>query len=206
MKFYSQYLFPFFLEWVLNRPKIEELRKVLLAKVNGDILEIGFGTGLNIQHYPHRVKKLTAVDIHPHIHKKAKKRIESSGISVDYRTLKGKTFPFADKTFDSLITTFTLCSIADVIGSLRECHRVLKDKGQIFFLEHGLSEERKIARWQNWFDPFQIQLGGGSHHLNRDVRQLLQMVSFKPIEFKTFYFNGFPKIIGYFYQGIAEKS
>ena len=118
-----------------------ELRSELLADVGGEVLEIGFGTGLNLPHYPEHVRRITTVDPNPGMNKLARRRIAESGIAVDQRALGGEALPFEDETFDCVVSTWTLCSIPEVGRALGEVYRVLRPGGRFVFLEHGLSDD-----------------------------------------------------------------
>src|SRR5207302_2359277 len=125
----------------------------LLTHANGDILEIGFGTGLNLPHYPPHVRKLTTVDPNVGMYRKARRRIKRAGVEVDQRVLGGERLPFEDRTFDCVVSTFTLCSIEGVAQALQEVYRGLKAGGKFLFLEHGLSPPLNVQKWQhrlNW--------------------------------------------------------
>ena len=126
MGFYTRLIFPRLCDWVMRQPRLGELRRDLLSRVEGEILEIGFGTGLNLSHYPERVKKVTAVDPNPGMNAMAQKRLKSSPVIVDYKVLRAERIPVADATFDSVVSSWTLCSIPDVDQALKEIHRLLK--------------------------------------------------------------------------------
>ncbi|HYW22481.1 MAG TPA: class I SAM-dependent methyltransferase [Nodularia sp. (in: cyanobacteria)] len=204
MGFYSQKIFPYFLDWSLSDPQIGEYRKEILSQVKGEVLEIGFGTGLNLSYYPKSLEKLITIDSNAGVNQLAKKRIQSSSITVDNRILNGENLPMADGTFDSMVSTFTLCSIAKVEQALKEVYRVLKPGGKFFFLEHGLSNEPKIQVWQNRLTPIQKVIGDGCH-LNRNIRQLVEQ-QFDTVNLEEFVGENLPKIAGYLYKGVAIKA
>ena len=118
MGFFSQVIVPRLCDFLLNKPLLARHRRELLAGAYGDVLEIGFGTGLNLPYYPERVHKLTAVDPNPGMHRLAQKRIEQTRIEVDQRVLSGERLPFEGDRFDCAVSTFTLCSIEDVAQSV----------------------------------------------------------------------------------------
>jgi ubiquinone/menaquinone biosynthesis C-methylase UbiE len=204
MGFYSQRILPYLLDWGMSDPAIAQYRKEVLANVTGEVLEIGFGTGLNLSYYPESIHKLVAIDANPGVHKIAQKRIQASNITVDRRVLNGENLPMADNTFDSVVSTWTLCSIAKVEQALQEIHRVLKPGGKFFFIEHGLSQEPQIQTWQNRLTPIQKVIADGCH-LNRNIRQLVEK-QFDSVTLKEFYAEKTPKFVGYLYQGIATKT
>ncbi|WP_281259036.1 class I SAM-dependent methyltransferase [Stenomitos frigidus] len=179
-------------------------RQQVLANVQGEVLEIGFGTGLNLPYYPNRVEKITTVDPNAGANALAQKRIRASTIAIDNRVLNGENLPMADNTFDSVVSTWTLCSIANVEQALREIHRVLKPGGRFFFIEHGLSDDPTVQRWQNRLTPLQRVIADGCH-LNRNIQQLVRQ-QFASVTLETFYAEHTPKVLGYLYQGIATKA
>ncbi|MCT7972719.1 class I SAM-dependent methyltransferase [Laspinema olomoucense] len=204
MKFYSQVILPKLMDITMSDPRISQYREEVLSSVSGNVLEIGFGTGLNLPHYPETVQKLTTVDPNPGMNQLAQNRIESSNIDVEVRVISGENLPFPDESFDSVVSTWTLCSIAQVERALAEIHRVLKSTGKFFFLEHGLSEELKIQGWQNILTPLQKMVGDGCH-LNRPIQSLVEN-QFQILELERFYAPKIPKTVGYFYKGVAVKG
>jgi ubiquinone/menaquinone biosynthesis C-methylase UbiE len=183
---------------------MEKYRQEVLAKVYGEVLEIGFGTGLNIPYYPKHIQKLTTIDVNPGMNTLAQKRIDASGIDVDHQVLDSEKLPMPDNTFDSVVSTWTLCSIAKVEKALQEIHRVLKPGGQFFFIEHGLSNEPKTQVWQNRLTPLQKIIADGCH-LNRSIKQLIEN-HFEILTLEQFYEPNFPKVAGYMYKGVATKT
>ena len=204
MGFYQKRILPYLLDWSLSAPIIGKYRQEVLASVSGEILEIGFGTGLNLSYYPENINKLVAIDANPGVHNLAQKRIQKSHITVDNHVLNGETLPMADNTFDSVVSTWTLCSIAKVEQALQEIYRVLKPGGKFFFVEHGLSNESQVQVWQNRLTPIQKVIADGCH-LNRNIRQLVEK-QFDLVTVKEFYAEKIPKFVGYLYQGIATKA
>src|SRR5206468_11618188 len=120
MGFYSRLIFPWLCDFLLDQPLIAQHRSRLLSSAGGDVLEIGFGTGLNLPHYPQGVQQITAVDPNPGMHRRAQRRVGRTGINVDLRVASGERLPFNDNRFDCVVTTFTLCSVADPSQTLRE--------------------------------------------------------------------------------------
>jgi ubiquinone/menaquinone biosynthesis C-methylase UbiE len=188
----------------MDKPHIKERRKSILKNVSGEVLEIGFGTGLNLPHYRSSVTKLTIVDKNPGMNKQAQERISASKIKVDNKVLNGEKLPFEDESFDSVVSTFTLCSIQNIDKSLKELHRVLKPDGKFFFQEHGLANEPKIRKWQNRLNYFQRVLADGCN-LNRDIKFLIEKSGFNIIEFKNYFLAKGLKTHTYMYEGIAIK-
>ncbi|BAB77069.1 methyltransferase [Nostoc sp. PCC 7120 = FACHB-418] len=204
MGFYSQVILPRLLDWSLSDPTLATYRQELLTDVTGEVLEIGFGTGLNLAYYPSHIHKITTVDVNPGMNTIAQKRIDDSGIKVQQLLLSGENLPMADNTFDSVVSTWTLCSIANVEQALQEVYRVLKPGGKFFFLEHGLSNKPNVQVWQNRLTPIQKVLADGCH-LNRNIQQLVEQ-SFDHVELKRFTPENFPDLMAHFYKGCATKK
>lgn len=204
MGYYSQVVFPCLCDLVMRQPFLAPYRRELLAAVSGDILEIGFGTGLNLPFYPPQVRKLTAVDPNVGMHARAKKRIAQSGIEVDRRVLDCEWLPFAAKTFDCVVSTWTLCSITNVQQAMNEVYRVLKPSGRFLFLEHGLSPEPRVQKWQHRFSRLAMRLGGGCR-LDRDIKAIVTAQPFVSVPVQEFYGSKFLRTHGYMYRGAATK-
>ena len=203
MGFYSQVILPQCLDWAMSDPTLSQYRDDVLAEVTGEVLELGFGTGLNLSHYPQHLEKLTTIDANPGMNRIAKKRIQNSSIKVDYRVLNGENLPMADGSFDSVVSTWTLCSIAKVDRAIQEIYRVLKPGGRFYFIEHGLSNEPKIQVWQNRLTPLQKIIADGCH-FNRNIQQIVKK-QFNNLTIEQFYDPKLPKVGGYMYKGVATK-
>jgi ubiquinone/menaquinone biosynthesis C-methylase UbiE len=203
MGLYSRYIFPRIMHWSMSQAGLAEERRQALAGVSGNVLEIGFGSGLNLAHYPAEVRRITAVDSNLGALRLAREQLEGSPIKVEQVVQSGEQLPMKDATFDSVVTTFTLCSIPDVVAALGEMRRVLKPGGRYYFLEHGLSPDRQVARWQHWGTPITRWLGGGCH-LNRPIRRLVEEAGFTIVQCEEYVSPAMPKLAGYLYRGVAE--
>ncbi|AFZ49540.1 class I SAM-dependent methyltransferase [Dactylococcopsis salina] len=203
MKIYSQYIFPRLLDWTMASSTMSKYRKQLLQEVTGEVLEIGFGTGLNLAYYPETITHLTTVDVNAGMNQLAKKRIKEASFPVSCNVLNGDTLPFADQCFDSVVSTWTLCSITNIDQALKQVYRVLKPEGKFFFIEHGLSDNPQVQVWQNRLTPLQKMIGDGCH-LNRNMEALISRY-FPQIQLEKFKLETEPEIIGYLYQGVATK-
>jgi ubiquinone/menaquinone biosynthesis C-methylase UbiE len=204
VSFYSQVVVPRLCDFLLNKSLLARQRRALLAAAHGDVLEIGFGTGLNLPYYPQGVHKVSAVDPNPGMHRLAQKRIKKTRIEVDQHVLGGERLPFGDGTFDCAVSTFTLCSIEDVAQAVREVYRVLKPGGKFLFLEHGLSPEPGVQKWQRRLNGLQVRLANGCH-LDRDIKALVAAQPFASVEVEEFYLERTPRTHGYLYRGVATK-
>jgi ubiquinone/menaquinone biosynthesis C-methylase UbiE len=188
----------------MDDPRMAELRSRTLAEVGGDVLEIGFGTGLNLAHYPPGVRRITTIDPNPGMSRLARRRIAGSGIVVDQWTLGGEDLPFAEETFDSVVSTWTMCSIPEVGRVLGEIHRVLRPGGRFVFLEHGLSGDARIQAWQRRLNPLQRVLGGGCR-LDLDVGAVVRSQPFRGVTVDRFEMERVPRTHGTMYRGVATK-
>ena len=206
MGFYARHILPRLLDFAMRRESLEPQRRDLLSAVTGDVLEIGFGSGLNLPFYPQTVRRLTAIEPSEGMSKRARARVAESGIEVTTLGLDaGRRLPLADGSFDAAVSTWTLCSIADVAAALREVHRVLRPGGRLFFIEHGLAPDATIARWQHRLTPLNRRLAGGCH-LDRDIAALVRASPLSVERCDTFYLPGAPKVGGFMYRGAARKA
>lgn len=202
MGLYAKYIFPHILEYVMSSSILVDCRKDTLSEVTGEILEIGFGTGMNLPYYPAHVRKITGVDVNINMRPKAEKRLKSSPIKVDYRTVSAELLPFPSQTFDTVVSTFTLCSIKDIHRALSEIARVLRPNGRFFFAEHGLSPDYPVQKWQHRLNPINKALSCGCN-LNRNIKELIGSCNLKILKLDQFHLEKTPKIFGYMYKGIA---
>jgi ubiquinone/menaquinone biosynthesis C-methylase UbiE len=204
MGLYNERILPYLIDISMADAILGRYRQAVLADVSGEVLEIGFGTGLNLPYYPDYVQQITTVDPSPGVHRLAQKRIDASPITVDHRMLSGEALPMGDRTFDSVVSTFTLCTIPQIEKALAEIYRVLKPSGRFFFVEHGLSPDPGIQTWQNLLTPIQKRIAGGCH-FNRTMRSLIEH-QFDQVQIDAAYAEKVPKVAGYFYIGVATKA
>ena len=188
----------------MSMPALAKHRKDVLEEVSGNILEIGFGTGLNLAHYPSAIKKITTVDVNAGMNILAQKRINQSSIEVENLTLNGENLPMGDESFDSVVSTWTMCSIKNIDQAMREIHRVLRPGGRFFFIEHGLSDDKKVQKWQNRLNPLQKMWADGCH-MNRKINEIIEKSKIRVEKLDRFYMEKSPKCLGYFYKGSAVK-
>jgi len=206
MGLYSKYIFPHILDWAMSRPEVQQYRRQALAPAHGDVLEIGFGTGLNMPYYPERVTNLTAIDSQRMLPDRVNKRIAEARLPVEQIQLDaGKKLPFDDGSFDCVVTTWTLCSIDRVASALTEINRVLKPEGQLIFIEHGRSDDPKVARLQDLLNPIQNIIGCGCN-LNRPIDRLITEAGMEMVELDRFLMPATPRILGETYRGVARRG
>lgn len=204
MGVYSRIVLPRLLDFAMTMPELGSHRRQLLGTVTGNVLEIGFGTGANLPYYPKHIKKLTAIDANEGMTPFAKKRVAARGMEVDHRVLNAESLPFPDDSFDSVVTTWTLCSVGAVERALGEIRRVLKPEGKLFFLEHGLSPDARVKKLQQLLNPVNQVIAGGCR-LTRDMASLVKDAGFSIETLEHYYIDKVPKTHGYMYQGLARK-
>jgi SAM-dependent methyltransferase len=205
MGFYETHVLPHLLDVCMNMKANRDERQRALADVKGRVLEIGFGTGLNLPHYPPAVTKVVGVDPSTTSAKLARKRIAAAPFPVDVVALSAERLPVPDESFETVVSTFTLCTIPDVDGALAEVRRALKPDGRFFFVEHGRSDDPAVARWQDRLNPIEKAVLGGCH-LNRPIARLIERAGFAMERLENSYMEGAPKFAGYLYRGVARRG
>lgn len=184
---------------------VQDQRRTALASLRGHVLEIGFGTGLNLPHYPQQVARLTAVDSESLLPSRVAARIAEARMPVEQFELDaGGRLPFEADFFDGVVTTFTLCSIADVARALYEIRRVLKPDGDYVFLEHGRSDDPRVAKRQDFFNPIQKLIGRGCN-INRRIDDLISAAGLQINRLDRYQMPDTPRILGAMYRGVARK-
>jgi ubiquinone/menaquinone biosynthesis C-methylase UbiE len=203
MGLYRRYVGPRLIEFACSQARISELRRSIIPRASGVVLEIGLGPGLNLAHYdPRKVTKVIGIDPEPGVLEIGKARVKASPVPVEIIVAAGERIPLADATADTAVLTYTLCSVQDPSATLREIRRVLKPAGRLLFLEHGRSNDASVARWQDRVNPLWNLVSCGCQ-INRDTSQLLTAAGFKLEEVDHFYLPGAPKILGFHCRGIA---
>jgi len=178
MGFYSTHIVPRFIDKALGTPAMQEGRDAVAAGLSGTVLEIGFGSGLNVASYPPEIELVYAVEPALTARKIAVPRIAASPIPIQYAGLHGETVALDDNSCDGALCTFTLCTIPGVEQALAELRRVLKPGGRFHFLEHGLAPDAKTQAWQRRLDPLEKRLADGCH-LTRDPVELVKAAGFE---------------------------
>lgn len=206
MGIYAQHIFPRLLDWTLGTPEFGKYRRQALAPARGATLEVGFGTGLNLPYYPAAVSELTALDAENLLRDRVAKRIAACQLPVTQMQLDAQSrLPFAAHTFDSVVTTLTLCSIADVAAALAEMRRVLKPDGRFIFFEHGRSDDAAVARRQDRFNPLQRIIGAGCN-LNRPIAEMIRQGGFEIVQLDRFLLPQTPRPLAEMYRGTAKPQ
>ena len=202
MGFYDDQVLPRFINLVCSTKTVRPLRERVCAGLHGRVVEIGFGSGLNIPFYPAEVTSVAAVEPADTGWKLAGKRVAGSPVPIDRTGLDGQALPLSDDSCDAALSTFTLCTIPEVAAALTELRRVLKPGAAFHFLDHGLAPDEPVRRWQHRLDPLQQRLFGGCH-LTRPIADLVTEAGFTITDVDTFYEKGAPKIWGAASLGVA---
>lgn len=205
MGLYATQIFPRLMDWVMARPAFSQLRESLLKPASGAVLEIGFGTGLNLCHYPATITRLSIVDPALLLPVKVTHRMAAAPYPIQTVQITAEQLPFSDREFDTVVSTWTLCTIPNAVRALREVERVLKPGGRFLFLEHGRSDDHKIAMWQDRLNPIQNVIGCGCN-LNRQIDQLIIQAGLTIVHLDRFSMPSVPRLAGEMYRGTAVKK
>lgn len=203
MGFYAHHIFPRLMDWSMRRRLFQEERALALAPAHGDVLEIGFGTGLNLPYYPPSVERLTTVDPMQALPERVAERCRAVSFPVQVVPMTAETLPLDDARFDCAVSTWTLCTIPDPIAALREVKRVLKPGGLFLFTEHGRSDHPRVAAWQDRLNPIQHVVACGCN-LNRRIDRLILDAGLTLDRLDRFELPGVPRIAGTMYRGQAH--
>lgn len=204
MGFYDRHVLPRLIDIACSVRPVARQREKIVPRARGRVLEVGIGTGLNLLYYDTlKVERVWGLDPALEMHKLAARRVRESGLSVELIGMSGEQIPMDDNTFDTVLVTYTLCSIPDMFKALREMHRVLKPDGELLFCEHGLAPEEKVRRWQHRLTPVWQKIAGGCH-LDRPIPELIRQADFQIADLKTRYLPG-PRPLTFNYWGSARK-
>jgi ubiquinone/menaquinone biosynthesis C-methylase UbiE len=200
---YAKYVLPRFIDLAMRNKDTTRVRADWVPHARGDVLEVGIGSGLNLPFYSAEVSRVYGVDPSPELQKLARKRMADQTINVEFLTQSAEeTLPLRDQSVDTVVITWTLCSIADPSEALRQMKRVLKPSGRLIFVEHGRAPDSRVSVWQDRLNPFWKRIAGGCH-LNRKIDRLLTEAGFTIDELRTTYLPG-PRPMTYTYQGFAH--
>jgi ubiquinone/menaquinone biosynthesis C-methylase UbiE len=204
MGLYGEHVLPRMLNAGGAKQSAVPLRRRVCAGLEGEVVEIGFGSGHNVPYYPAAVTRIDAVEPSGLGWRLAAERLEAARVPVRRSGLDGQSLPFPDASHDAALSTWTLCTIPDVTAALREVRRVLKPGGSLHFVEHGLAPDESVRRWQRRLEPLQKRLFGGCH-LTRRIADLLTDAGFTITELDVFYEQGAPKVLGAQSLGVARR-
>jgi SAM-dependent methyltransferase len=202
MSFYGDHVLPRIINVVMNTKENRAIRSRVCAGLTGDVVEIGFGTGHNLPYLPPRVRRLLAVEPSQLAVGLASARIAASPVAVEVVGLDGQRLPIADDTADSMLCTWSLCTIPDPVAAVAEMRRVLRPGGRMHFVEHGLAPDQSVRNWQHRLNGVQQRVAGGCH-LSRDIPAIIEAAGMTITHLDTYYGKGEPKPYGAIYEGVA---
>ena len=202
MGFYSKHILPHLIDLAMRNTETARVRAEWVPEASGDVLEIGVGSGLNLPLYTSNVRRVYAVDPSRELQVMAGKRSAGLALKIEFISQSAEEpIPIPDQSIDTVVMTWTLCSIANPTKALEQMKRVLRPSGRLLFIEHGRSPNPRVAAWQDRLTPAWKRIGGGCH-LNRNVGELLSEGGFRVSSLKNFYLRG-PRPMTYTYQGVA---
>lgn len=205
MTLYARYVLPRILDLAMRSKEAARLRAAWIPHARGEVLEIGIGSGLNLPFYSPQVEHVYGVDPSVELQRMARKRLPAGRIQVDFLPQSAEeALPLGDASIDTIVMTWTLCSIANAPKALQQARRLLKPGGRLLFVEHGRAPDRGVVAWQDRLTPYWKRMAGGCH-LNRKVDELIAAAGFRITELNTFYLPG-PRPMTYTYQGFAQVS
>ncbi|MET3666611.1 class I SAM-dependent methyltransferase [Caulobacter sp. 1776] len=203
---YERNILPKLLCCACGAPAFREQREKLVPRAEGRVLELGVGGGLNLAFYdPARAISVTGVDPHPELRAIAEAAPRPEGLAVEIKAGEAENLPFDAASFDTVLCTFTLCSVHTPSAVLSEARRVLKPGGRFLFCEHGLSPDASVSRWQRRIEPVWKRIAGGCH-LTRPVTAAIEAAGFRLDEVRRFYFDKTPRPLGWCEQGVASPA
>jgi ubiquinone/menaquinone biosynthesis C-methylase UbiE len=203
MGFYRRYILPRLIDYCCSEDAVAEQRRRIVTRARGTVLEIGIGSGLNLSFYdPDRVERIIGIDPDDAMWTLAADRCRDLEIPLERIAESSERIPLDDDTVDTVVVTYSLCTIPDPIAALREMRRVLRPSGQLLFAEHGESPDEAVRRWQRRIDPLWRRIAGGCHS-GRPIPRILEHAGWRFEELDQGYIPG-PKVISYEYVGVAR--
>jgi ubiquinone/menaquinone biosynthesis C-methylase UbiE len=203
--FYDKYILPKFLNCACSSKSINYQRDKIVPLAKGVVLDVGIGSGLNIPFYnKSKIDYLYGLDPSEELIKLAKPVAKKNEFKIEFLQCGAEAIPLPDNSIDTVLITYTMCTIPDIKSSNSEIMRVLKTEGQLLFCEHGLAPDKNIAKWQRRINPIWNKIAGGCN-LNRDIPNLITSSGFKILNMEEMYLPSTPKFAGYNYWGVAKK-
>jgi len=204
MGFYDERVLPYLVHLTMRQETFFAYRQRVVQDAHGRVLEIGVGSGLNLPLYGERVRQVTGLDPSPRLLSMARRAQAGSRVPFELIETSAEAIPLANESIDTVVSTWTLCSIPDALAALREMRRVLRPAGELRFIEHGRAPEATVRLWQDRLTPAWKRLAGGCH-LNRPIRELLEDAGFRVERMDTGYMKG-PKPMTFMYEGQARPQ
>lgn len=202
MGLYRKLIVPRLTDLAMRNKHLRPYRERVIGAAEGRVLEIGVGSGLNIGHYPPAVRELLALEPDPKLIGMARNRSAERSRAVSFLEASAESIPLENSSIDAVVSTWTMCTINDIRRALEEMRRVLKPRGRLLFVEHGLAPDTGVRKWQNRLDPLWTRVGGGCH-LNRPIEALVAAAGFEIDRLNTGYMPG-PKPMTFMYEGAAR--
>ena len=206
MSLYEKYVLPKFLNCACGSKPVARQREKVVPLAEGKVLEIGIGSGLNLPFYDKtKVDEIWGLDPSEELSGMARTVAKQEGMKVNFISSGAEEIPLPDDHFDSVLITYTMCTIPEVIRANTEIRRVLKDQGKMIFCEHGVAPDDNIRKWQKRINPFWGKIAGGCN-INRNIPSLIQESGFDIVEMEEMYLPNTPKIAGYNFWGYAVSK
>ena len=202
MSFYRRHVLPCLLHLTMRQKQLVPFRRRVIGAAEGRVLEIGIGSGLNLPLYGPAVRAVIALEPSPELLRMARRRAAAAVVPVEFLEASAETLPLDDVSVDTVVTTWTLCTIPDAPRALAEMRRVLKPDGALLFVEHGRAPEPGVARWQDRLDPLWSRVAGGCH-LNRKIDELISGSGFRIDSLEHARLPG-PRTHSFLYEGRAR--
>jgi SAM-dependent methyltransferase len=206
MPFYKDHVYPYLVSGLGNPKPIDDIRRRIVPLAQGSVLEIGVGPGVNFTHYdPARVTNVYALEPNPGMLRRAEEQQRQTDVKIEFLDLPGERIPLADASVDTVVSTFTLCTIPGVVEAIQGVRRVLKPGGKLIFFEHGLSPDPAVQRWQKRSEPLFHWAFEGCH-VTRDIPALIGKGGFDIEQIDAGYLSPFPKSGSYCWWGVAQPG
>ncbi len=204
MSFYDRWVLPWLIDLSMRNKEARRYRERMIPQAEGRVLEVGFGSGLNLPFYGNGVRHLIALEPSPELRKMALRRTKDARFTIEFLDRSAEEIPLEPASVDTVVTTWTLCTIPDAVRALQEMKRVLKPGGELLFVEHGLAPDAGVQAWQHRLNPLWNRIGGGCN-LDRDIDDLIVQSDFRLAELHTEYVNGL-KPLSFTYSGRARPA
>jgi ubiquinone/menaquinone biosynthesis C-methylase UbiE len=205
MGIYQKYILPKLVHYTCSLKKLKKMREKIVPMARGKVLEVGIGSGLNLPYYSaEHIQQVWGLDPSPEIWARAKNKVETVNFDVEFIEAGAENIPLDDGTVDTVLATYTLCTIPQILPALGEIHRVLGQHGKLLFCEHGTAPEKSTQVWQDRLNPIWKRFSGGCN-LNRPIPSLLEQSGFKILEMESAYLLKW-KPAGFYYWGTAQRA